>query len=225
MKDSVQRYDSAPGMVGANSRSPAESDAISRRQFVSRAAIAIAAAGWVARAHGADGVGSESAPTRLVPVGGHGRFDALGPLIEFFTPGGDDVDYAVSLGTLPPRYTVPMHSHPDDESFYLLSGRMQGLTDEGDGLEWFDVPPAGFVHVPRDSKHAWRNVGDVPVVQLIVTSARLGQFFRDACRPLAEGESPRPPTPKDIERFTQTAWKYGHWLASPEENAAVGIKL
>jgi hypothetical protein len=63
------------------------------------------------------------------------------------------------------------------------------------------------------------------VVQLIVTSTRLGQFFRDACRSLGEDEAPRPPTPEDLARFTEVAKTYGHWLATPQENAEVGIPI
>lgn len=92
-------------------------------------------------------------------------------------------------------------------------------------FEWFDVPPAGFVHVPKNAKHAWRNTGTEPVIQVILTSSRLGQFFREAGRPLDENEQPHAPTPADLQRFTQVAQNYGHWLGSPEENAAVGITL
>jgi hypothetical protein len=34
-----------------------------------------------------------------------------------------------------------------------------------------------------------------------------------------------PPFEGDVRRFAEVAARYGHWLASPQENAAVGIKL
>jgi quercetin dioxygenase-like cupin family protein len=163
--------------------------------------------------------------TQPVPPGAFGRYDVLGPTVEFFTPPGEESDYSAMLGTLPPRGTVPLHSHPDDESFYLLSGTMQGLMERAGRFEWFDVPPAGFVHVPANAKHAWRNTGAAPVVQLIIVSARLGRFFREACRPLKTAETSRAPTPDEMQRFAKTAMAYGHWLGTPQENAAVGISL
>jgi len=164
--------------------------------------------------------------TTLVTPGQYGRYDAFGVLIEFLTPpDGEGGGYCLMRGTIPPRGAVPLHGHPDDESFLLLSGAIQGLVERDGAFEWFDIPPGGCVHVPANAKHAWRNVGDEPVVQLLVTTTRLGRFFREACRPLAGEEPLRPPTPEEIERFLRTADAYGHWIAGPEENARIGIRL
>src|SRR5690606_19364221 len=123
--------------------------------------------------------------TTLVTPGQYGRYDAFGVLIEFLTPPDGEGGYCLMRGTIPPRGAVPLHGHPDDESFLLLSGAIQGLVERDGTFEWFDIPPGGCVHVPANAKHAWRNVGDEPVVQLLVTTTRLGRFFREACRPLA----------------------------------------
>jgi hypothetical protein len=34
-----------------------------------------------------------------------------------------------------------------------------------------------------------------------------------------------PPTPEAMEQLFATAARYGYWMASPEENAAIGISL
>jgi hypothetical protein len=34
-----------------------------------------------------------------------------------------------------------------------------------------------------------------------------------------------PPTPEELQHFAATAIRYGYWLATPEENAAVGLTL
>ena len=34
-----------------------------------------------------------------------------------------------------------------------------------------------------------------------------------------------PPFPDEIQRFLNTAERYGYWVATPEENALVGISL
>jgi hypothetical protein len=62
-----------------------------------------------------------------------------------------------------------------------------------------------------------------PAIDLITTTARLGKFFQEAGRPITG--SPRPPAPDEIARFAAIAAKYGYWLGSPEENAAVGIEM
>jgi len=39
------------------------------------------------------------------------------------------------------------------------------------------------------------------------------------------GHERRLPTREDIERLAQITARYGYWMASPDENAAVGISL
>jgi hypothetical protein len=51
------------------------------------------------------------------------------------------------------------------------------------------------------------------------------RFFQEVGRPVAADAFPRPPFEGDVRRFAEVAARYGHWLASPQENAAVGIKL
>lgn len=126
---------------------------------------------------------------------------------------------------MPPGVAVPIHSHPDDESFFLLSGSAQVLTPRGHNFEWLDVREGGFVHLTGGVKHAWRNASHEKAVFLVTTTARLGRFFQEIGRPVNQGEPLPPPTPEEIQRFAQIAAKYDHWLSSPEENAAVGISL
>jgi len=63
----------------------------------------------------------------------HVVLDVLGPTVEFLVLPSDCAgDYCVISGTIPPGVSVPIHSHPDDESFFysldsfrlLSSGRM-----------------------------------------------------------------------------------------------------
>jgi hypothetical protein len=37
--------------------------------------------------------------------------------------------------------------------------------------------------------------------------------------------SGRAPSDADVQRFLETAERYGYWNASPEENAAIGLHL
>jgi hypothetical protein len=77
--------------------------------------------------------------------------------------------------------------------------------------------------VPSGIKHAWRNVSAEPVVSLIITTKRLGQFFQETGRPVSDAR--QPVTPEDLARFAAVSARYGYWNATPEENGAVGINL
>jgi quercetin dioxygenase-like cupin family protein len=156
----------------------------------------------------------------------HVILDVLGATIEFLVLPSECKDgYSVLKGTIPPGISVPIHSHPDDESFFLLSGRVQALEQPKDGFAWIEMNPGDFRHVPQGVRHAWKNESNEPVIAIIVTSSRLGRFFEEVGRPVAADTSPQPPFQGDLQHFAEVAARYGHWLASPEENAAVGINL
>jgi len=118
---------------------------------------------------------------------------------------------------------VPLHSHVDAESFFVLAGAVQVLSQQGGNLEWLDVKQGGFVQVPSGAKHAFRNTSREPVVQLITNTQRLGKFFQEVGRPVAPGVPVPPPTADVLQRFARLAARYHHWLGSPTENAAIGI--
>jgi quercetin dioxygenase-like cupin family protein len=161
---------------------------------------------------------------RLVCKGTSPALDVLGPTLEFLSPPTEGAAYCILRGTIPPGGCVPLHSHPDPEGFFVLSGAVQVLAERGDGLQWLDVVEGDFIDIPGGAKHAFRNASGGPVVQLITTTSPLGRFFQEIGRPVTGVPMP-PPTPHDIERFTRAAARYGYWLGSPEENAAAGIPL
>jgi quercetin dioxygenase-like cupin family protein len=164
--------------------------------------------------------------TQIVIKGTYGVFDVLGPTVEFLTsPNDKDALYCVILGTIPPGVSVPLHSHADVESFYMLSGSVQVLSQRGDKLEWLNAKPGDFVEVPGGAKHAFRNKSSTPVVQLITTTPKLGRFFQETGKPANPGAPPQPPTPDEIQRFIRVSADYGYWLGSPAENAEIGIAV
>jgi quercetin dioxygenase-like cupin family protein len=153
--------------------------------------------------------------------------NVLGPTLELLTDPTDPAAvYTVMRGTIPPGVSVPLHSHPDDpESFLVLSGKGQALVQRRDRLEWQDVKPGDFVHIPAGVKHAHRNPSNAPLVELVISTPNLGRFFLEVGEPVTGGAVAAPPRPEEVRRFVQVAEKYHHWMASPEENAAVGIRL
>lgn len=159
-------------------------------------------------------------------TGSHGLLDVFGPTVEFLTsPEEAGASYCVMIGTVPPGISVPLHSHPDPESFYLISGTLEVLSQQGDDFKWREVEPGEFVHEPSGVKHAWRNSSSEPAVVLITTTAKLGGFFQEIGRPIDPGAPTTPPTPDDFQRLVRVAAKYEYWTGSPTENAAVGIFL
>jgi len=148
----------------------------------------------------------------------------FGPTLEFLTsPEDEHNDFCVLKGMIPPGGSVPLHSHPDTEDFLIISGSVEGLRHDAGGYKWIAAKAGDYVHVPAGARHAWRNVSGEPVVNLIITTKRLGRFFQEAGRPATV--APQPVTPEELARFAAICEKYGYWNATPEENAAVGIHV
>jgi len=152
--------------------------------------------------------------------------DVCGPTVEFLnSPEETDAVYCIMIGTIPSGVSVPLHSHPDVESFFTLSGTVQVLFQREDRFEWIDVKSGDFAQIPGGAKHAFRNTSSEPVVQLITTTPKLGRFFREIGKSVTPGEPGRPPTPDALQHFARVAAAYQHWLGSSSENAAIGISL
>jgi quercetin dioxygenase-like cupin family protein len=154
---------------------------------------------------------------------GH-TLDVFGPTVEFLRrPDDEHAGFCVMRGVVPPGVTVPLHSHPDAEDFYIVDGTQQVLIQGSHGLEWRDAHAGDYVRVPGGTLHAHRNISDKPAVDLIVTTARLGRFFLEVGRPVTG--PPQPPTPDEIAHFVTVAANYGYILGTPADNAAVGIEI
>lgn len=149
-------------------------------------------------------------------------YAADGATLELLKPPNEDDQLCVMKGIIPPGGVVPMHSHDDTEEFLVLSGSQEVLLDGPDGPRWHRVTAGDYVHVERGARHAWRNDTDEPVVDLLVMTKRMGEFFLESSE---RTPNPGPPSPEQLARLVAVAARYGFWLASPEENAAVGIEL
>jgi len=150
--------------------------------------------------------------------------ELFGPTVEFLTSSQDtQSDFCVLKGTLPPGISVPLHSHTDTEDFFVISGEIEGLRQDNKGYEWIRAKTGDYIHVPSDSRHAWRNVSNKPTLIHIITTKKLGHFFEETGRP--KTNTPQPITSEDLVRFAEISTRYGYWNASPEENASVGIQM
>jgi quercetin dioxygenase-like cupin family protein len=156
------------------------------------------------------------------------RLDLLGPTVEFLTsPQEASIDFCVLKGVIPPGVSIPLHSHPDTEDFFVISGEVQALRQGAQGYEWIVAKAGDYLHVPGNERHGWRNVSSEPLVAFIITTTRLAQFFQEVGRPAAPTSQPvtAEGLAQFLTRFQIVSAKYSYWNATPEENAAVGIRF
>ena len=164
--------------------------------------------------------------TRLVIASDCETLDVLGPSVQFLVePQANDGAPCVMKGTIPPGVSVPIHRHQGTESFYVLSGNVEVLSEKEGKSHWIAAGPGDFIEVPSGAKHGFRNRSQDPVVQLITTTSKLGRFFQEIGRPMPQGPNGNPPSPDQVQHLVRTSERYGYWLATPEENAAAGITI
>src|SRR5687768_4585812 len=159
-------------------------------------------------------------PTNLETV------HVLGPMLRYVTEPSDDEGPCLMIGTVPTGVVVPLHSHADPETFIPISGEVEGLSYRSNqDFEWLRVRPGNVFHVPSGAKHGFRNAGTEPAVMYIVSTGRIGRFFREVGDRISPSVQPAAVSAAAIQRFLAIAARYGYWNATPEENAHVGIAL
>lgn len=151
-------------------------------------------------------------------------FNVFGSLHQYLVaPHEIGEAFAFMRVTVAPKIAIPLHSHGDPEVFYILEGAMEVLQYEDDSGRWVTAGPGDTVCVPGDVKHALRNRSSSAVTLLLVSTPRIYDFFRELGKPYRPGEPAGPPTPEDLQRLQALAAKYNYWIASPEENAEIGL--
>jgi len=127
---------------------------------------------------------------------------AFGDKVTFLLTGAETGgSYCVFQVETPPGSGPPPHWHErEDEWFHVLEGRAEFLRNG----EWVEVPEGSAVFAPRGSVHAFRNVGDAVLRQLIQTApAGFEDFFA-----AMEQEFHREGGP-DRERVTELSAGFG----------------
>nr|WP_294555928.1 hypothetical protein [uncultured Rhodopila sp.] len=82
--------------------------------------------------------------------------------------------------------------------------------------------PEQAAYVAPNGRHAFQNAGDFPIGGLLVTTVRMAWFFA-AIGGSAAGSEPRAPSSAELAAFPRHVAEFGQWVASPEENAAIGL--
>jgi quercetin dioxygenase-like cupin family protein len=163
---------------------------------------------------------------RVVRKSDCSAFEVLGARVEFLVgPQADDEAPCIIRGTMPPGVSVPIQSHKAVEIFFILSGTIEVLIEDGGKMSWVEASAGNLIEIPSRAKHAFRNRSRHPVINLLHTTSEHGRYFQEIGRPATSGESVSPPAPDEIERLLKTARHYGYWFATPAENASVGLTI
>jgi quercetin dioxygenase-like cupin family protein len=158
-----------------------------------------------------------------MPLSSNQSFIVLGVLMQFLVkPDTTSGKAALLHSELPPGTTIPLHSHADSEIFYLLSGSLEAYEDKA-GWKTFEAGEA--IAVSGGVKHALRNLSNESTFAIALTGEELYKFFVELAVPLDRTSPPAPPTPEQLQRVFAVAAKYGYWLGSPADNAAIGVNL
>ena len=129
--------------------------------------------------------------------------------------GGDETAerFALLRITNPPGVSTPPHRHRDeDETIYVLSGRVQVET----GGATHDLAAGEAIHLPRGKAHRLWNAGPGDAQALLFcTPSGFERFVRDAGEPVAAGTPARAPDAAAMARLGDLAPKFGIELLPP----------
>jgi quercetin dioxygenase-like cupin family protein len=127
----------------------------------------------------------------------------LGTLATITVPGeASDGRVAMIEFLFPHGASPPLHTHPQDESYVVLDGRLTITA----GDERFELGPGGTALVPMGVPHTFRVDSDGARVLVVSTPAGLERMVRDGSVPataatLPPPDTPRPSTDELIELF------------------------
>lgn len=111
--------------------------------------------------------------------------------------------YALATISVAPGGGPPLHAHPGNESFYVLSGAFTFTQRDQRGVSSFQGGPGTVVHAPAGAAHRFENVSPTRSSMLIVISAESVAFLRELAASFPPGAAP------DMEKMLGIHLKYG----------------
>ena len=164
--------------------------------------------------------------TRLINSKNEPTFNILGPDVQFLVhPPETAGAFGLIRGIVAPGVVIPLHSHADPEVMFVLDGALEFLQHKGKASRWLTARRGETISIPGHVKHALRNSSPQSTSLLLVTTPNIYGFFRALANPFNPDSKPAPLTPAGMERLMALSAKHNCWLASPEENAAIGLNL
>lgn len=148
----------------------------------------------------------------LISPGEGPTFAVVTDLVTFKV-GGEESEGAFALVevTVPPGGGPPaLHTHPPQETFYILDGEFE-IAGLENGQPSFRRATAGAtVHIPGGVPHNYKNAGSTPGRFLaLATPAGLEHFFAELGLPVTDkAHPPQPAGPPDIARIMEITRKY-----------------
>lgn len=150
-----------------------------------------------------------------VPAHSGAVFQALNEVIEVKL-GGEVTAGAYSVlqvAVAPQGGANVLHTHPPQETFYVLDGTFAFLgVDEGGAPSTFTATAGAVVHIAAGAPHGYQNIGDTVGHLLLIfqPAGIMEQFLAQIGTPVADPLAPPPaPEPPDIARLLPVMEKYG----------------
>jgi len=122
--------------------------------------------------------------------------------------------YTITEETWPPQVRPPPHiHHTQEETFYVLEGEMEFITD---GVTT-RAAAGSLVRIPRGVLRDYKNVGSEPARVLVLFAPGGFEGFFAEVGELVTGQSAPPEDPPDVERLVAAAAKYGCEIPPPPQ--------
>jgi len=136
----------------------------------------------------------------------------LGGLYEILVS-GDETDGKVTVMrmTAPAGTGSPPHTHPGEESLYVLAGELNVHIDD----DVVSAKPGSSFYFPAGTREFFEAVTDATVL-VTYTPGGVDKFFAELGEPAGSRTIPPPPDgPPDFEHIVQVAAKYGMDIIAP----------
>ena len=156
----------------------------------------------------------------LVASRGPKTLMVLGEAIAFHVTGeATHGRYAVLESVTQAGGGVPLlHTHPEQETFYVLEGTYEVYGSGPEGRQVIPAPAGTAVHIPPGAPHGFRNVGETPARLLMVLepAGNMDRFFEEVGLPVEDPAGrPAPAGPPDMEALGPVMEKYGLRFVEP----------
>lgn len=134
----------------------------------------------------------------------------LGEPVTLILSGEDtDSQYALVESITPPGGGVPLlHTHPVQETFWVIEGEYEIYGRDTAGHKYATPARMGdAVHVPNNSPHGYRNVGQMPgkILFIFEPAGNMEVFFEEIGLPITDNVVA---APLDHARLMQALQKY-----------------
>lgn len=124
---------------------------------------------------------------------------------------GHGAQFGVLESRMPAGSHTPFHVHDgEDEAFYVLSGSLTVILDEGRRVE---LGKGSYMHIPRGTAHGFVTHSEVEMLVLCGTDGFI-EMAREAGAPAERQELP-PAGPPDLERLAAACERHQIRILGP----------